>query len=156
MAQGEFALVTELLKRALHKPSGYISNHDVYAMLADAAVQQRDKDALREYAPLLEEAAASLEHKLYLAIAYRAWGVLYRLEGQFVKAETRLKQASDLFSGLGTHWQLGRTHFELAELAADSTETAKAAQHYAKAVELFEEMGALPDAVRANEGLKKF
>ena len=155
MAQGEFALVRELLEKAIHKPSVLVGDHDVYAMLADAAVQQRDGAALREYAPLLEEAAVSLEHKLYLATAHRAWGVMHRLEGEFEQAEARLEQAIILFSGLDTRWQLGRTLLELGELAAGRSQTAEAKQHYARALELFEEMGAIPDAARAHEGLSK-
>jgi tetratricopeptide (TPR) repeat protein len=155
MAQGEFALVTDILEKAIHKPSNLISDHDVYAVLADAAVQQRDQDALREYAPLLEGATASLEHKLYLATAHRAWGVLHRLGGQFEEAEARLEQAITLFSGLDTRWQLGRTHFELGELAADRSQPAEAKQHYVRALVLFEEMGAIPDAARTQAGLSK-
>ena len=155
MAQGEFALVKENLEKAIHRPSLIISDHDVYAMLSDAAVQQRDRDALREYAPLLEEAAVSLEHKLYLATAHRAWGVMHRLEGEFEQAEARLEQAITLFSGLDTRWQLGRTHLELGELAAGRSQTAGAKHHYARALELFEQMGAIPDAALAHEGLSK-
>lgn len=153
MALGEFALVADMLKKAIHKPSVIISDHDIYAALADVAVQQRDQDALRKYAPLLEKAATSLEHKLYLATAHRAWGVLHRLQGNYEDAEARLEQAVNLFNGLDTRWQLGRTHFELAELAVERSETAEAKQHYARALDLFEEMGAVPDAVRAHEGL---
>ncbi|HWR88560.1 MAG TPA: hypothetical protein VN277_09090, partial [Acidiferrobacterales bacterium] len=55
--------------------------HDTYAVLADTAVLQRDAAALRQYAPRLEELAARDGHKLYLAIAQRAWGVAHRLAG---------------------------------------------------------------------------
>lgn len=155
MAQGEFALVRDNLEKAIQKPTEIISNLDVYAVLADAAVQQRDKDALREYAPLLEEAAASLEHRLYLATAHRAWGIMHRLRGEYENAAKRLERAMILFTGLDTRWQLGRTHLELAELAAVQSLTAEAKQHYVRALELFEEMGAIPDAEWAFEGLSK-
>lgn len=155
MALGEFALVADMLKKAIHMPSVIISDHDIYAALAEVAVQQRDQDALRKFAPLLEKAATSLEHKLYLAIAHRAWGVLFRLEGDFEDAEARLEQAVALFSGLDTRWQLGRTHIELAELAADRSDKARAEEHYVIALELFEEMSALPDAARTREGLSR-
>ena len=74
MAQGEFALVRDYIEKALYKPSTLVHDSDLYAMLADTAVQQRDKAALRKYALLLEESAAELEHRLYLATAQRAWG----------------------------------------------------------------------------------
>jgi tetratricopeptide (TPR) repeat protein len=154
MAQGEFALVRELLEKAIHEEKlTFIADLDLYAMLADVAVQQRDRDALREYAPLLEETATPLEHNLYLATAHRAWGVLHRLEGAYEEAETRLQQAVAVFGGLDTRWQLGRTHFELGQLAVDRYDTAEAKQQYARALALFEEMGAVPDAGRARKAL---
>ena len=153
MAQGEFALVKELLEKAIHKEKIIAADPDLYAMLADVAVQQRDMAALRKYAPFLEEIAAPLEHNLYLATAHRAWGVLHRLEGQYGEAEARLEQAVALFRGLDTRWQLGRTHFELGQLAVDRSDTAEAKQQYARSLELFKEMGAVPDAGRVRTGL---
>jgi len=153
MAQGEFAVVSDILKKAIHRPSVIVSDYDVYALLADAAVQQRDQEAIREYAPLLEEAAESLEHKLYLATAHRAWGILHRLDGQYELAEVRLEQAISLFEGLDTRWQLGRTLLEMGQLAADRSKTAEAEGHTTRALALFEEMGAVPDAGRARAAL---
>ena len=68
--------------------------------------------------------------------------------GQYELAEAQLEQASALFRNLDTRWQLGRTMFELGELAARQTQTAVAQEHYARALALFEEMGAGPDADR--------
>jgi len=153
VAQGEFALVRELLEKVIHAPSQLVADHDVFAVLADVAMQQRDETALRKYAPLLEESAVSLEHNLYLATAHRAWGVLHRLEGQYDQAEARLLEAIALFEGLDTRWQLGRTLLELGELATDRSQPAEAKEHYARALELFEEMGALPDAKRTRAAL---
>lgn len=153
MAQGEFALVREILEKAIQRPSVIVSDHDVYAALADAAAQQQDQDALRKYAPWLEDAAASLQHKLYLATAHRAQGILHRLENQYELAQQQLLQAASLFRGLDTRWQLGRTHFELGALATARSRPAEARRHYATALELFEEMGAVPDARRAKDAL---
>jgi tetratricopeptide (TPR) repeat protein len=155
MAQGEFALVRAVLEKAMRNPNIFTADHDLYATLVDTAVQQRDVAALREYTPLLEEIATSLEHKLYLATAHRARGVLHWIKGQFEKAEMRLEQAADIFRGLDTRWQLGRTHVELGELAAGQPETAEAKQHYSRALNLFEEMGAVPDAERVRESISK-
>jgi tetratricopeptide (TPR) repeat protein len=149
MAQGEFALVRELLEKGIHAPKDVAADPDLYAMLTDAAVQQRDEPAIREYTTTLEELATPLEHNLYLATVHRAWGVLHRLEGQYEGAKTRLEQAAALFHGLDTRWQLGRTHLELGQLAEDRSQAAEAKQHYTQAMELFEEMGAVPDAGRA-------
>ena len=153
MAQGEFALVKKLIEKAIHKPKHLVGDPDLYAVLADVAMQERDEAALREYAPLLEEAALPLGHNLYLATAHRAWGVLHRLEGAYEEAEARLQQAVTLFGGLDTRWQLGRTYFELGQLAVDRSDTAAAKQRNARALELFEEMGAVPDGARAHAAL---
>jgi len=155
MAQGEFALVRKLLEKVILNPKIPATGPDLYAMLVDAAVQQRDVAALREYTPILVERATPLEHNLYLATAQRAWGVMHLLEGRSEEAEARLEQAAALFRGLNTRWQLGRTHFELGDLASDRAETTEATEHYSRALDLFEEMGAVPDAGRARAALAK-
>ena len=79
MAEGEFALVREHLEAALNKPSqGWapVGDHELYSLLADAAVQQRDEAALRQYAAPAEETARRYDHRLYQAIAHRACRVL--------------------------------------------------------------------------------
>lgn len=127
--------------------------HDLYAMLTDVAVQERDGDALREYTPILEEKATALEHKLYLATAHRAWGLLHRMEGEFKEAKRRLEEAAALFQGLDARWQLGLTHLELAEVASERSDRTEANQQNLRALELFEELGAVPFADRARRAL---
>ena len=154
MVEGEFALVRQHLEKALHKGFSEIGEHDVYAMLLDTAVMQRDETSLRIYAPLLEGEATQLDHSLYLAIAHRGWGVLHFLTGEFAKASARLDQAIVMFSDLETRWQLGRTHFELGELAVARSSMDEAREQYSTALNLFEEMGASPDAARALSALE--
>jgi len=151
MAEGEFALVQKYLELALHKTAAWVGEHDLYVMLADAAVQQRDKSALQKYAPLAEEFASRYDHKLYLAIAHRAWGVVHLLAGEYSEAESRLKRALDLFTGLNTRYQIGRTLLELGELAADQSNIPTARDHFTRALMAFEAMGALPDLTRTRE-----
>jgi tetratricopeptide (TPR) repeat protein len=154
MAEGEFALVGQHLKQAIHKDSrGLTGDHDLYAMLADVAAQQRDAAALREYIPLLEETAASLDHTLYLAIAHRAWGVIHLLEGEYVQAEARLNQALESFQALETSWQIGRTLYELADLAQARGKPALARNYYSRALVTFEDLKALPDLARTQAAL---
>ena len=154
MAEGEFALVRKYLERAIHQEKSFlVRNHDLYAMLADAAVQQRDPNGLLKYAPLLEKDALELDHNLYLAIANRAWGVAHRLKGDFEEAEARLGLALELFRDLDTRWQLGLTHYELGDLAAARSDPARASEHYTASLELFKGMEALPDAARTRAAL---
>ena len=153
MAEGEFALVQKYLEIAVHKTAAWVGEHDLYAMLADAAVLQRDESALQKYAPLAEEFAARYDHKLYQAIAHRARGVLHRLAGEYVEGESKLNEALDIFSDMNTRYQIGRTLFELGELATAQTDTAKAREYFTRALAAFESMQAVPDATHTRNAL---
>jgi tetratricopeptide (TPR) repeat protein len=151
MAEGEFALVQKYLETALHRTAAWVGEHDLYAMLADAAAQQRDQFALQKYAPLAEEFASRYDHKLYQAIAHRAQGVARLLAGEYSEAESRLNQALDLFSSLNTRYQMGRTLFELGEVAAGQSNIPTARDHFTRALQAFEAMGALPNITRTRD-----
>ena len=122
MAESEFALVRDYLEAASNKPltaRGLLfHDNELYAMFADLAVQQRDEAALRQYAQLAEATAARDGHMLHQASAHRAWGVLHWLQADYAAAKARLNQALELFQGLETRWQIGRTLYELGELAS--------------------------------------
>jgi len=153
LAEGEFALATQSIELALTSQGEWVGDHDLYAMLADAAAQQRDEIALRRYAPLLEELALRYGHLLYQAIAHRAWGVAHRLAGEYAASAQRLQQALEIFHTLGTRWQLGRTHFEWGELAAAQMDVGAARHHFTQAQRLFEAMQAAPDLARTHKAL---
>jgi len=127
-------------------------DHEIYMTLTDTAVEVRDAAALRKYAPELARLAARDNHRLYLAIAYRARGVEQRLAGEHTEAETSLKQALGLFTKVGARWQIGRTLFELGELNLVQSNT-KAREYYSQALGSFEEIGAAPDTERARIAL---
>ncbi len=133
-------------------PSG---DHDLYAVLVDAAMQQRDEAALRKYGPLAEETAVRIDHKLYTAIAHRAWGVAHRLAKEYAKAERRLNLALNIFAELGTRWQSGVTLYELGELARTQGNSSAARDHFSRALIAFEEMRAAPDAGRTRAALRQ-
>ena len=129
-------------------------DHEVYMTLADTAVELRDADALRKYAPELEKLASRDNHRLYLAIAHRALGVGHRLAGEQAAAETRLRHALELFTKLGARWQIGRTLFELGELNRDRSQNeTKAREYFAQALGAFEEIQAMPNAERTRAAL---
>ena len=154
MGEGEFALVRQHLEISLHSASWWISDHDIYATLVDTAVLQHDEAGIRQYAPEAEALAIRYGHPLYQAIAHRAWGVAHRLAGEIVEAETRLKQALELFSSLNTRWQLGRTLFELGQLTAQ-TDSAHARDYFTRAQVAFEAMRAAPDVARTRATLER-
>lgn len=128
-------------------------DHDVYMALTDGAVQRRDLDALRRYAPRLEELARRDDHRLYLAIAHRAAGVAHSLAGEHAPGATRLHQALDLFVELETRWQIGRTFCELGELDRAHSNHAGARDHLRQALAAFELLKAAPDIERTRAAL---
>lgn len=155
MAEGEFALVRQILEPTLATPSEWIGDHDLYAMLADVAARQGDEAAIRVYARQAEALATSYNHTLYLAIVHRAWGVAYRLAGEFEAAAARFDQSLTLFHELGTQWQLGRTLFELGKLAEAQAKLATARTHYIDSLSLFAGMGAIVDAACVRDALEQ-
>ena len=156
MAEGEFALVRHILEQALSTPGEWIGDHELYAMIVDAAAQQPDRQALLQYAPLAEAAARRYDHTLYQAIALRGLGVAHRLGGDYQEAEFRLQRALDLLEGLQIRWQIGRTLRELGDLARARNDTARARDYYTRALAAFEAMRAGPDIVRARALLAQF
>jgi len=122
--------------------------HIVYMMLVDSAVRAGDETAIRQFAPQLEELALRDDHKPYLAVAHRAWGVAHRLAEEYQEAETRLEKALEIFEEINTRWQIGRTLFELGELAMAKADGGAAQSYFSRAQDLFEELGAGPDMIR--------
>jgi hypothetical protein len=129
-------------------------DHEIYMTLADTAVELHDAEALRRYGPALEKLASRDGHRLYLAMAHRALGVGHRLAGEYTVAETRLKQALELFTKLGARWQIGRTLFELGELNREQPQKkAQSREYFAQALGSFEEIRAMPNAERTRAAL---
>jgi tetratricopeptide (TPR) repeat protein len=129
--------------------------HIVYMMLVDAAARAGDEAAVRKFAPRLEELALRDDHKPYLAVAHRAWGIALRLSGEYKEAEARLENALAIFEELDSIWQIGRTQFELGELALAQTDGAAAHSYFLLAQTRFEELGAQPDIARTAAVLDK-
>jgi tetratricopeptide (TPR) repeat protein len=154
MAAGEFARVTPVLEQALKTPSEWIGDHILTAALADAAAQQRQEPALRKYAPLAEALAQDCGHRLNQAVAHRAWGVAHRLAGEYAESEARLKSALAMFEPLNTRWQIGRTLFELGELAAIREQPGTARGYFGDALVNFDAMRAAPDSARTRAALE--
>lgn len=156
-AEGEFALVREHLETALEQPSiGWIAfgDHEVLNLLVDVAAQQRDLTALQKFVPLAEELALRLGHSLNNAVARRARGVMYRLAGQYDEAQMRFEQAFEIFQQMNTRWQIGRTLFEMGELALAQTNKAVARDHFYAALNAFESISAVPDVERTRGRMK--
>ena len=159
-AQGEFALVKEELEGALNLPGQPVKRgtmahkHIIFMMLTDSAAQLRDRVTLGFYAAKLEELALRDDHRPYLAVAHRAWGIANQLDGDFDEAEIRLKNALSLFEELNTTWQIGRTRTYLAELALARADQNDARDYFASALEAFETLGAKPDVERTRRALE--
>ncbi|MGB3715943.1 MAG: hypothetical protein WA996_16070 [Candidatus Promineifilaceae bacterium] len=160
-AEGEFALVKEELESALElsgqpvKRGTMAHEHIIYMMLTESAAQLRDADGLRQYASQLETLAEADDHRPYLAVAHRAWGIAHRLDQEYDEAEGRLRQAMELFSELDTPWQIGRTFCEMAEMELARSDGATAHEHLSHALTNFEAVQALPDIKRVRTALEE-
>jgi hypothetical protein len=122
-------------------------------MLTDVAALQLDEVGIRQYAPQAEELAVRYDHVLYQAIVNRAWGVAHRLEGEYTLAEASLNTSLAMFKRINTQWQIGRTLFELGELALLQGNAARARHAFTFALSAFEEMRATPDIARTHAAL---
>ncbi len=123
-------------------------------MLVDMAALQRDEAGIRKYAPLAEELAVRYGHVLYQAVTRRAWGIADRLAGDHAASAAHLYQALDGFTGMNARWQMGRTLFELGELAAVQGDVDQARNYYTRALAEFQAMRAAPDAERTVKALE--
>lgn len=155
-AAGEFAQITKYLESAPNQGAEWVGDHDLYAALVDTAVRERNEAQIRKYAPLAEETAARYGHRLYQAIASRAWGVLHLLDQEPALAQARLEQALDIFTELGTQWQIGRTYFELFNLAKASDEQEKSKNYLSLSQSAFEKAGAAFEIKVVKEARKTF
>ncbi|TFH36805.1 MAG: tetratricopeptide repeat protein [Anaerolineales bacterium] len=153
-AEGKFALIQKRLEPALElsgqpvKRGTMAHEHIVYMMLVDSAAMAGDEAAIRKYAPLLQALAEQDDHRPYLAISQRAWGIAHRIAGEYAEAEECLKVALRLFGELDTRWQIGRTLFEMGELESARSNTELAEDYFTQALGAFESLEASPDIIR--------
>ena len=75
--------------------------------------------------------------------------------GRFRPARRSFASAQELFEGLGTLWQLGRTFFEMGELEVQAGDLNAAQVSYKKALESFEQAGAKPYLEKTRSELAK-
>ena len=161
LAEGEFALVRNHLEQAIRTPTDPVrwgsgmTDVDFHILCAEAATETRDAAGLAEHAPLAEEGARRLGHRLYSGVAHRAHGVALLLEGQPGASVDRHNQAVDVFVALGARWQLGRTLVARAEAHVSAGDLAAARADYARALEAFEAVGAAPAAAQVRQTLPR-
>lgn len=159
LAEGEFALVRSHLEQAIRTPTDPVrwgsgmTDLDFHILCAEAAAQAGDADGLAEHAPLAEEGARRLGHRLYSGVAHRAHAVALLLGDKSAAAIDRYNQAVEIFAALGTRWQLGRTLVGRAEAHASAGHLTSARADYARALEAFEAVGAAPAAAQAHRNL---
>ncbi len=127
----------------------------LYALLVEAAVEQRDQAGLRKYLPLAEEPARRIGHKLFTGIALRGWGVAHRLAGELPQAEAQLQRALELFTSYPAPWQVGRTLFEMGELSRAQGKPTEARARFSQALTAFEKLHAEPYARRTRTALEQ-
>lgn len=158
MAEGEFALIRDHIEQALEAPTdparwgSAATEADLYACLADAAVEAMDPLALERYAPLALAAARHIEHRLYLAVAARAEGARLYATGRPAESLDAFTRALTSFDDLGTRWQSGRTLVLRAGSLAALGRQDDARADRRRAIDLFTAIGADPAAQMARRG----
>ena len=156
---GEFVLMKEHLEQAFARSNAPLkwgsmpTELELYVLLADSAAQQREESALREFAPILQELATRNGHKLYEAVAHRAWGVAHTLAGEYTAAQTRLEQSLTLLRAIDTRWQIGRTLYEFGDLASRHGDLPSARTYFSQALAHYEELRAAPYVERTRSRL---
>ncbi|MEK6221488.1 MAG: tetratricopeptide repeat protein, partial [Chloroflexota bacterium] len=108
-----------------------------------------------KYLPRLEGSSVWLEKDINHAVTQRARGVSLLLNGNYSKAEEKLNTALKTFVDFDTQWQMGRTYFELGQLAAVQEHNSAAKDFYQQAIDSYEKLGAVPDISKTNEALKQ-
>jgi tetratricopeptide (TPR) repeat protein len=156
---GEFALMREHLEEAFARSNAPLkwgsmpTELELYVLLADAATEQRDESAIREFAPILQELATRNGHTLYEAVAHRAWGVAHTVAGEYTQAQARLEQSLTLLRAIETRWQIGRTLYELGDLASRQGDLPSAHTYFSDALVHYEDLGAVPYIERTRSRL---
>ena len=125
----------------------------MHAALADSAAAAGDIGEVARYAPLAQEAARAVGHRLYEAISLRALGVAATRRGDGADAAARLDAAFVIFEDLGTPWQLGVTLADRAQSHLARRDQAAARADLERAAASFESIGAHLAAQRARETL---
>jgi hypothetical protein len=157
LAEGEFALAHEHLRQAIGKVGsptkrGSSGNeHDLYVLMVESAVIQRDAEVLRRCILAAEDSSRQAGHRLYMAIARRGRGVLLRLEGDVERARRELESALRAFEAEETPWQIGRTELELAELEIGAGRWEAGAAHLARARDEFSRLRATAWIAKCDE-----
>jgi len=136
-----------LLDKILH--SGMLFKSDVEPELVRAKiiVTQGETRALRD-AVMVEEKLHDGQNRRNLARARRVAGQAMMGLGELEQAEPKLREALALFEQLDTPWQQGRTMAALGELWRRRGEATLACGYFSRALVIFEQMQAVPDAAR--------
>ncbi|HEX8991954.1 MAG TPA: hypothetical protein VF784_09770, partial [Anaerolineales bacterium] len=87
-------------------------------------------------------------------IAHRAWGVAHTLAAEYSQADTRFQQALEIFAAYPAPWQIGRTLFEMGELARLQGKMEQARDCFSRALRTFDELRAAPYAARTRAALE--
>ena len=128
--------------------------HIIYMMLVDSAATARDQKTILKYTPVLEKIAIRDDHRPYLAVADRAYGIAHRLSKEYKQSENHLQQALDIFEEFDIPWQRARTLYELGKLAQVRGNDNLSREIFTEALHEFERLGAIPDASRTEVALE--
>ncbi|HKB47888.1 MAG TPA: hypothetical protein VKC57_09335, partial [Ktedonobacterales bacterium] len=156
MARGDWLEAERLLLRALDYEPGRHILAALYAELAELAARMENRPLYDRFGAEALELGWRSGARKALAQAIRARGVLGIGEARWEDAEADLLNALKRFEDLGTRWELARTRYLLAGMAARrgaEHDATLARETLTQALGTFEDLGAVADVARTKAAL---
>lgn len=148
LAQGETGAADAAIRSALHETKGLRARAQVLRAAVDILLSAGDLDAARAAAVELAEMAERVGAPALRAAASHATGMVSLAEGDARTALERLREAWEEWRALDAPFEVARVrvHIGLAYAALGDDEGAR--MEHDAALEVFERLGARPDADR--------
>ncbi len=158
LAQGQPEAALTLIRRTIEeedKDSRLQRTGVLLPALVTIALEAGDREAARSAADELGVAAEDYGTPAFRALAADARGAVQLAEGEFDEAAKTLRKAHRLWRDIDAPYEAARTRLLLGEAYLAGGYTEPAVQELEAARSTFERLGALPDAKRAEDLLKR-
>ena len=141
LEQGEPAEAIPLLKQAVQRMQQFQRRRleSLYTtFLCEAYLARDDLDTARELIPQGLSIAQEADYRAGVAWAQRALGRISQAADSLIAAEHHFREALGIFDTMQAHFEVGRTHLDLADLTHLQGNPEAATMHLTKAYKLFE------------------
>jgi class 3 adenylate cyclase/tetratricopeptide (TPR) repeat protein len=153
LAQGEYSEPESILQAALENTAGRHSYPALLAELAELGARQGRRDLTEKYGQRAVMVGERSGARKPYAQALRARGLVALSDGHMAEARQDLENALERFIQLETHWEEARTRYALAGWWRRQPEQEFANAELIRALQLFENCGAVRDIARARAAL---